>query len=138
GLEGSARARVHLDVLQRSAHARRAPEVGQVLRLDHAAEDELPWSVEDAGVGELARLRGLVTHGSFLSFPPRPLLRGKVLPGKPFFPGQVLAGCRAGARRACRTARSRSACSPRSSSRLRRAPAAPGGRAGTGPAGSGR
>ncbi len=37
--------------------------MGQVLRLDHAAEHEISRSLEDPGEDELARCRALVTHG---------------------------------------------------------------------------
>src|SRR4051794_26001231 len=49
GLETAARVRLDDDAVEGCAHPGRTPEVGEVLGLDHAAEDELTRRVVDAG-----------------------------------------------------------------------------------------
>ena len=63
-------AQVDGDVLDRRTDADRPPKSGQVLGLGHAGEDELSWSVVDAGELGLAEVARGVTHLGF------PLLLG--------------------------------------------------------------
>src|SRR5580704_535749 len=122
---------VDLHALTRRGHARRPPEMYEVIRVRHAAEHELAWCGDDTAetqlVGRARRAAALTAHAAL----PWPSLR----PGPAFwFPASSspahVAG-RPAAHRACRSARPTGGGGWRSSPARRRAPRARGGKVGT-------
>ena len=97
GFEHAPGSGVQGDAVPRCTDARRPPEVGEMVRVGHATEDELAGCVEDPAEVQLAggaRLTGVLSHGS------DPFASGLAQPWRPVPPAGLPA-----IRRACRSAR---------------------------------